>query len=600
MLYTSSLEFLVPPHVFIILADDVAPSAASGLTLTNPDYNQIGLAWSLSGLEPDVAGFKLYRAAPPASETDPLDFNTLIDTIWFSVGAGDVITLPSDYLVTLPEAALGTSWRYAIRTVDGSLNEGVLSSVVLDDVPPTGPLSVSADLTVTTAIKLDWDDLITTTDPSVYQYHIYRRLQSETDFPTSPIQISTRSTTSWQDSSVSDNTVYIYLIKAVDAAMNELESNDVAGAVCSPMTTPQQAAPKPSITGELKNGVTQSNYELKLTYSKLFDKGVTVTFPLSVTPGNICNYNSLSMYNNDDYTVEQDRSDACQVIATMTAPMATMLGQCGFKQDLDRDINKVYMLQTVQLQTIQSQVVPSIHGNRDLFYDATSSYSFQIVVEFPRQVAALAEFENGEELITPITYSEVITLSALQSQQLVVNSNTNPFEYTFTFVMVLETTFPYHVLLESTDISSSRFDSNTWTFGQISPVCNATVQAGAACRQVFRGSAKLSNPCSTGDVENEKMNEPASFVFSLDCMPDFNGACAPITVEPEIDLVFVSPQYCPKLAEITLSGDIQTFRQVNPSLITADDNSFFGASSPNDVTSYTNPTLYAVNQVYSY
>ncbi|WP_051839602.1 discoidin domain-containing protein [Streptomyces sp. NRRL F-5126] len=179
--------------------DTQAPTAPSGLTLTQPSTGQIRLGWHPSTDDTAVTGYDIYRDSE------------LVSTV-----AGDV----TSYTESQPASATVT---YFVRARDAAGNVSANSNSVTrkgdtgDTQAPTAPGGLACTETADGQVKLTWT--ASTDNEGVTGYDIYRGDQR--------IGSVDGSTTTYTDTKAGSGTV-TYYVRAKDAAGNvSADSNSV-------------------------------------------------------------------------------------------------------------------------------------------------------------------------------------------------------------------------------------------------------------------------------------------------------------------------------------------------------------------------------------
>ena len=197
------------------------PEAPSSLTSTAGD-GTVSLDWD-DNSEGDLDGYNVYRSA-------------------FRGGPHDLIVsdhTPSDY--TDNSVTNGTTYYYVTSAVDTSDNESAYSNEASaaprDTNPPAAPTNLSATPGDGT-VSLDWDDNDPVADPDLAGYNVYRSTTSGAPYD----QIAGGVTSSaYTNNNVTNGTTYYYVVKAVDASLNESGSSNEDSA--KPVDPTPPAAP---------------------------------------------------------------------------------------------------------------------------------------------------------------------------------------------------------------------------------------------------------------------------------------------------------------------------------------------------------------------
>lgn len=165
--------------------DASAPEPPTGLTGT-ATTSTVDLSW-VASTDPDVVGYNIYRNGVK------LNSSLVTDTTFVASGL-----------------APGTSHNFTVRAVDDANNESVNSnmfSISTEDVPETVPQNVKAQ-SGNGMVTLTWGAIAGATE-----YRIYR----------DGALIATETGTSYQDTAVTNDTLYLYRVSAViDGVEGEL------------------------------------------------------------------------------------------------------------------------------------------------------------------------------------------------------------------------------------------------------------------------------------------------------------------------------------------------------------------------------------------
>ncbi len=202
---------------FNIVFDTTPPAPPTGLIATPGDAT-VNLAWAANG-EPDLAGYRVYRATAPGVPTTGTPLN----------GAA-LLTSPAFADDT---AVNGTPYYYVVVAVDSSGNPSTASNEATatptgDAAPaaPTGLAAAPGDDTV----SLTWNP---NDEADLAGYNIYRGLTTPNPTTDTPLNGSTLLTTaSYTDPTAANGGTYHYVVTAVD--LTDLESAASAEAVATP------------------------------------------------------------------------------------------------------------------------------------------------------------------------------------------------------------------------------------------------------------------------------------------------------------------------------------------------------------------------------
>ena len=217
--------------------DTTPPSTVSSLSASSAGTSVISLSWSSasdtggSGL----AGYKIERCTG-ASCTSYTQIATTTSTSYSNSGLAE-----------------GTTYRYRVRAYDGAGNNGGYSSVasattdttpVADTTPPSTVSSLSASAGGTSSVSLSWSSATDTGGSGLAGYKVERCTGASC---TSYAQIATTTSTSYNNTGLSEGTTYRYRVRAYDGAGNNGGYSSVVSATTD--TTP------PPTGNVLANGV---------------------------------------------------------------------------------------------------------------------------------------------------------------------------------------------------------------------------------------------------------------------------------------------------------------------------------------------------------
>lgn len=252
------------------VADSEPPiwPSTSSLSANGVEQARVNLSWTNDATDNvGVTGWQIYRKLTSES-------------VW----PGTPIYIASGSANSYSDTTVspGTSYDYKIRVQDAVGNTSSWSNVAVAITPAdnTVPIWTSSNSLAANAVSGHQVDLSWTNDASdnvsVTGWEIYRKLNSESAWPETPIATAAGGVSSYSDISPSDNTGYDYRIRAVDGAGNGSIWSNIANTVTPDMTPPV-------VTGEMPaNGcssVLRSSL-IKITFNKAMD---TRTFTVGST-----------------------------------------------------------------------------------------------------------------------------------------------------------------------------------------------------------------------------------------------------------------------------------------------------------------------------
>jgi fibronectin type 3 domain-containing protein len=181
--------------------DTIPPAAPTGLTAT-PSTGTITLDWS-DNTEGDLYGYDIYRSTTPGGETNRLNL---------------VRSKTSAYTDT---NVMGTrTYYYVVTAVDTNFNSStdsieVSATVPADSTKPAAPSGVSAT-GGDTIVSLNWND---NSEIDINGYNVYRSYVP--GGPYTKLNGAPLTSSDYNDTSVTNGTIYYYVVTAVDTSLNE-------------------------------------------------------------------------------------------------------------------------------------------------------------------------------------------------------------------------------------------------------------------------------------------------------------------------------------------------------------------------------------------
>ncbi len=232
----------------------IPPAAPTGLTAT-PSTGTITLDWS-DNTEGDLYGYDIYRSTTPGGQTNRLNL---------------VRSNTSAYTDT--NVAGTRTYYYVVTAVDTNFNSSVDSTEVsatvpADSSPPAAPSGVSAtggDIIV----SLNWND---NSEVDINGYNVYRSTTS--GGPYTRQNGAPLSSSDFNDTNVTNGTMYYYVVTAVDTSLNESANS-------SQVSARPQLNPIVGILGSWTTGTTHAK-ETGINRALVFvahTKGPTSTTP---------------------------------------------------------------------------------------------------------------------------------------------------------------------------------------------------------------------------------------------------------------------------------------------------------------------------------
>jgi fibronectin type 3 domain-containing protein len=200
--------------IYGMLIDTIAPSIPTGLTGTIDSDGIVHLQWH-RGPEQNLLGYRVLRANAPDHEFSQLKGEVHPDTA---------------FVDTVEVRTLTRNVYYRIASVNRRYNHSEMSPILAlrrpDVVPPEAPVFTDV-LPTDSSVVLRWAP---STSEDLKWHILYRRLSGEQRWI--PIDTLSRTARSYTDTGVQRNTLYEYLIEAVDST-----------GLNSPAAVPVQARP---------------------------------------------------------------------------------------------------------------------------------------------------------------------------------------------------------------------------------------------------------------------------------------------------------------------------------------------------------------------
>ncbi len=181
--------------------DTIPPAAPTGLSAT-PSTGTITLDWS-DNTEGDLYGYDIYRSTTPGGQIKRLNL---------------VRSKTSAYTDT---SVAGTrTYYYVVTAVDTNFNSSgdsieVSATVPADSTAPAAPTGLSAT-GGDTIVSLNWSD---NSEIDINGYNVFRSTTS--GGPYTRINENLLTSSDYNDNSVTNGTLYYYVVTAVDTSSNE-------------------------------------------------------------------------------------------------------------------------------------------------------------------------------------------------------------------------------------------------------------------------------------------------------------------------------------------------------------------------------------------
>jgi fibronectin type 3 domain-containing protein len=180
--------------------DTTPPAAPTALTAA-PGSGIITLDWN-DNAETDLWGYNVYRSTTSGSGYIKQNISPVTGSNY------------TDYFTVE-----GKTYYYVVTAVDTSWNESGYSSQVSAAVPNTTPPAAPSGISASAGngvVSLDWNGNI---EPDINGYNVYRSYVSGgpyTMLNSTPLPVS-----AYNDTNVTNGTLYYYVVTAVDTSLNE-------------------------------------------------------------------------------------------------------------------------------------------------------------------------------------------------------------------------------------------------------------------------------------------------------------------------------------------------------------------------------------------
>ncbi|MCG3111122.1 MAG: fibronectin type III domain-containing protein [Candidatus Manganitrophus sp. SB1] len=199
--------------------DTTAPTAPTNLAANPVSGSQINLSWGASTDNVGVTGYRVERCQG-ATCSNFAEISQPTTTSFNDTGRSP-----------------GVSYRYRVRGVDAGNNfsgySNIASATTPDTTAPTSPTNLAASPVSGTQINLSWN--ASTDNVGVTEYRIERCQGANcANFA----QIATSGTNSFNNTGLSQATLYSYRVRAVDAAGNLSGFSNTATAATRDITSP--------------------------------------------------------------------------------------------------------------------------------------------------------------------------------------------------------------------------------------------------------------------------------------------------------------------------------------------------------------------------
>ncbi|MDR1668160.1 MAG: hypothetical protein LBS03_10810 [Bacteroidales bacterium] len=194
-------EALSPLVAYAELVDSIPPAPPLALTGSIDSVGHVFIRWARN-TEPDMEGYRVYKANRPDFEFMPAHPAALTDTVF-----ADSVNIRT----------LDTKAYYKVRSIDLRQNQSAFSELLTldkpDIIPPVSPVIKGIDATAK-GIALNW---VNSTSTDVARHHVYRQTAGDTSYlPLAAIACGGEAFSSYTDATVQPGTTYRYRVAAED------------------------------------------------------------------------------------------------------------------------------------------------------------------------------------------------------------------------------------------------------------------------------------------------------------------------------------------------------------------------------------------------
>jgi DNA-binding beta-propeller fold protein YncE len=295
-----------------------------------------------------------------------------------------------------------------------------------------------------------------------------------------------------------------------------------------------------------------TDYIMTVTFQqdRRFDAGfgygyddVTVVFDTTAGPsGTPCDFNTTDIAFGEtsigNWQLISINGSQCLETWQMSLSTATVLGQCGFRQDEDREPGRVHFLNTIDINTRQIRV-----DLERIDYNKTQSFEFSSDVSIANNATAT----TGNITV----YGEAFTLDVLGNLRIsVIYESDSSFTYQVTGQAVTDVQYPYRLELASDEVHE-HFNQTTGVTAVPDTYCDNNAKL-ELCRQVWTFTTFVDSSVACTSVQ-ALTDEWISMTFSVNCSDQFDGECAPSFAQtPQLNFTLVTADFCPETDTLSL------------------------------------------------
>lgn len=196
--------------------DTTPPAVPNGVTASASGQTQVDLSWE-NNTESDLAGYNVYRSTTSDFAADAS--HLVASGVSSGSFSDDGLSCETDYY-------------YMVTAEDDAGNESAASDEAHtttdtcstdDTTPPAAPSGLTASALDSSQTHLDWND---NTEGDLAGYNVYRSTTSGFAADTSHLVASGVTSSEYEDSGLSPETTYYYVVAAIDTSNNESVVSD--------------------------------------------------------------------------------------------------------------------------------------------------------------------------------------------------------------------------------------------------------------------------------------------------------------------------------------------------------------------------------------
>jgi hypothetical protein len=309
--------------------------------------------------------------------------------------------------------------------------------------------------------------------------------------------------------------------------------------VCSSLANSTEP-PVPEYDVQVANG----DFVLTLNYSTGYDVYANVTFPDSESTA-YCDFTSADKLANSLWQVSSNvLGDGCLSQTVLTVPVADLLANCGFEQNLDIEPSRVHFLQTVSISTAQTRY--DLARREQI---VTRETQFKVDVSISNNATAFANLQ---------VFGVPVELDGLQNLRIDIETSGSDYLYYVRGAILTDLQWPYRVQEPDASISSN-FVASTFSI-TADTYCDLADghTEDEVCRQRWTFETQI-DP-SVACEAHSSLGDWLNVTFQFNCSDAFQGECAPsFSGNGVLAYYLESPFYCPSASSIGLDATLTLY-----------------------------------------